>query len=126
MKHVKNAAIGVSLFSSLSAGVQQNIVELNNTPKQEKVVSGDNPFKKRNKDAKSVHWRKGNVMKIEKRDGTIEIYDLDEAKAQKKAEQLYGVLPPAPPPPPKIDISKFSAPPPPPTLAPPTKKNRAS
>lgn len=118
MKHVKNAAIVVCLLASISTEAQQSVKEPRRETKPTKV-SPDDPvteFKKRNKDVRSVRWRSGNIMRIEKIDGSSETYDLDNNQAQKKAERLYGALPPAPPPPPKVNISRFTPPPPPPLV----------
>ena len=107
MKHFKSAAIAAFLLASISAGAQElpTKTERPRKPaklKREIVVQQDFlEFKNRNKDVKTVHWRKGNLMRIEKQDGTTETYNLNDPAQQKKAEALYGVLPPAPPAPPK-------------------------
>lgn len=67
--------------------------------------SGIGSFIKRNADVKSVAWRHKDgddalYIRITRKDGTVEEYNLEDDADVRRAEAKYGKLPTAPPPPP--------------------------
>ena len=63
---------------------------------------GADDFYKRNPTVSGIS-RKGRVITIKKKDGTIEEYDMNKKEEDKSFTEKYGVspIPPPPPPPPK-------------------------
>ena len=63
---------------------------------------GADDFYKRNPTVSGIS-RKGSVITIKKKDGTIEEYDMNKKEEDKSFTEKYGVspIPPPPPPPPK-------------------------
>jgi hypothetical protein len=118
MKLFRNVIIAATLLASISVDAQDKTKNAKTQANRRAFEQGQNPvveFKKRNKDVKSVHWKQGNIIVIEKTDGSVEKYNLDVATEKEKATSLYGELPIAPPPPPPAPLV---APPPPPVPAP--------
>lgn len=113
MKLLLTVVIGTGLLSAIAVDAQQkpkkDVTKLP-PPKEVKVNNPLADFKERNKDVKTVRWKQGNVMIIEKKNGLVETYRLNNKTDERKAEDIYGTLPPSPPPPP-----------PPPKIIPPVK-----
>jgi len=63
-------------------------------------------FYKRNPTVSGIS-RKGNVITIKKKDGTMEKYDMNKKEEDKSFKEKYGVppIPPPPPPPPPKKVS---------------------
>jgi hypothetical protein len=119
MKLFRNVIIAATVLASISVDAQDKTKNAKTQASRRAFEQGQNPvveFKKRNKDVKSVHWKQGNIIVIEKTDGTVEKYSLDVATEKEKATSLYGELPIAPPPPPAPQVAP--PPPPPPVPAP--------
>jgi hypothetical protein len=54
--------------------------------------------------------RKGNVLTLKMKDGTIEKYDMSKKEEDKNFTEKYGVSPIPPPPPPKVNTTRFKPP----------------
>jgi hypothetical protein len=107
MKLFRNVIIAATVLASISVDAQDKTKNAKTQVNRRAFEQGQNPvveFKKRNKDVKSVHWKQGNIIVIEKTDGSVEKYNLDVATEKEKATSLYGELPIAPPPPPPAPL----------------------
>ena len=75
-----------------------------NKPSEPPVITvkgkGADEFYKRNPTVSDIS-RKGNVITIKKKNGTIEKYDMNKKEEDKSFTEKYGVSPIPPPPPPK-------------------------
>lgn len=106
MKHVKTIGIAAFIFVAVSASAQQKkISQQKPVKKVVTVASTSTPgedrnadFLQRNPTIKSVKWEPGLVLILEKADGAIERYMVDNVAEEEKVKSLYGKLPPFPTP----------------------------
>jgi hypothetical protein len=113
MKRFQNTAFALALLLAFQAQAQQQAPRAKKLPASSSASQQKDPtqeFKKLNKAVKNIRWKEGRILVIEKNDGVIERYQLDNKSEKEKAIQLYGELPVIPPPPPPV------APPPPPAV----------
>lgn len=95
MKLTKSLIVALILFGAVDANAQQKTTKATTAPVAKKEATIEE-FKKRNQQVKSVSWERGKVMVVEKTDGTIEKYKLDNYTEEEKAKSIYGKLPASP------------------------------